>query len=337
MTTVNDIDDIETGVSNITDTNPVVTTTTETTPASTDTTPTSTESSEDVYVPEFTEQVEDTPTPLVTPTDVKPVTTEIKIQTPVSTPSEVEVLNSIATKFGLEGTYNTVEDLNNALFEKKVDTAFEASSEVRELSRIIQSESAEEIVRYQLTTHKQQYGILSNADLERRITGYQEDGELENIAEDIKAGLEKRLGELYSQTKTNETQKSADAAKVATEIFEVQNKIKTTIDNYNGSLKSFIKETDLKAISYDTKQYILSGKYVEDAWGEKNLTDMNALVENAMWVNPKIRAYLISAIAKEAVKRGESNFIKEHLFGKNVSVASATTMVGGTTKYINEL
>lgn len=339
-TTVNDIDDIiDTGGNTDGENTTIVTPENNTLEDGASTTNTEVtqkvETQEDAYVPEYTEVAEDVVTPITK--EVQSPIPPVVAPTTTTTISEHNILNSIAEKFGLDGTFTTTQQLQDALFEKKVDATFESNYEVKQLSAVIQSENPEDILRYELSRNKQQYGILSNSDLERRISQYVEDDELESIAENIKANLENRLGQLFEQTKAAEAKKSEDSTKVAAEIFEVQQKIKSTIDNYAGTLKSFIKESDLKGIALDTKQYILSGKYVDDAWGEKNMQDMNSLIENAMWVNPKTRAYLINAIAKEAVKRGESNFIKEHLFGKTISIGSATTAVGGATKYSNEL
>lgn len=249
-----------------------------------------------------------------------------------------EVISTVAKKFGIESDLKTAEELFEAIMDKKAVNAFDNNPEAQQIASVLDM-AAEEKVRYVLSNNRELYGILSDSDIDKKILAYEQNDELETVAANIDANLQAKLDNIFNTTKqqTVDTQKKIEED--AKTQIEAENKLKSSFDSFNPSSLAGISDKNIKALKADLKEYMFSGKYAEDTFVgvETALKDPTKLLENAMWVNPKIRNYLLAKIEKKAIETGESQFIKKNLSGKAANVGATSVATAKDSTYVTDL
>lgn len=264
--------------------------------------------------------------------DYIPDTTEEQIQVQEQIDTEKQIYARISEKLGIENVIQNEEELISTLLDTTANKHLDNDIEAIRISGYLLKEDFE-LVRDELLSDKNKYGILSDKDAEDRVALYEDRNELEGIAKNIREKYEADLISIKDRYKNEIENKAKTARELASSQKELTDKIKDTIANYKGSIANIVGEQNMKAIKLDLPAYMLSGKYVADVLSEDTiLKNPEQFIENAIWVNPKTREYLLNKIIEAAANGGKSDFIRDNLFGKAVNVGQNSVLTTAFAK-----
>lgn len=264
-----------------------------------------TELSDDDYVPEFAEAAAIADAEKLEP--------------------EVRVYHKIAEKFGLnKESIKTEDDLFNAMVDVKANAEIDSDPRANELSVLLSSDD-ETLIREVLNSDRKRYGIFSDSDLENRIDGYSDRNEIESIAEELRTEAQAELDSIFEQKQADiKSQVDVTNSQVQQNV-DLTDKILAETSKFTSE---FIDAKNLPLVQADLRAYILSGKYQEDVVGLETLNkNPMAAVENAAWVNPKTRNFMLKNMLKQAETGHISDFVKNNLLGKSANVGKGTVAV----------
>lgn len=249
-----------------------------------------------------------------------------------ATPDDVikSVYSKISEKLGVEKPIQSEEELIDAIVNHRANAALDLNEDAINITQMLEMDD-EDFVREVLDSNREQFAIYSQSDIDMRISAYKANNEFDKVVSSMRGNYTAQLQDIKNEIRQKELDAVNSRQNTEKENAELTEAIRTKADEFSHPL---IDEKSLPGIRADLKEFLLSGKYASAVLGADTLKQTpEKAIENALWVNPRTREFMLRQMILKSEKVGASKFIKEHLYGKATKAGTAAVASPSQKRY----